>query len=84
MIQLSSTTFNVIERAHEEKLRIEYMINRELMLNAGRIISVLILIFMLIVFSGGDVIRYYLIIIGVTPIVSAYFVVKLKKVLSGE
>ena len=47
LIQLNSATFNVIDRNHEEDMRIEYIINKDLVLNGGRIISVLILITLL-------------------------------------
>lgn len=84
MIQMSSTTFNVINRAHEENMRIEYMVNRDWVLNGGRILSSLILIAMLGIFGGSSILRYYLIIIGAAPIASAYFLSGLKKVLKGE
>ena len=83
IIQMSSTTFNVINRAHEEDMRIEYMINKDWVLNGGRIISSLILIAMLKLFGGSGMLRYYLIIIGAAPILSAYFIAQLRDVLTG-
>ncbi|MDP4089190.1 MAG: MFS transporter [Bacillota bacterium] len=84
MIQMSSSTFNVINGAHEEDMRIEYMVNKDWALNGGRVISSLILVAMLSIFGGSGILRYYLILIGAAPIVSAYFIAGLKKVLRGE
>jgi MFS transporter, YQGE family, putative transporter len=84
MIQLTSSTYNVINRAHDENMRIEYMINKDLMLNTGRIISAGILLILLNVSSDPAVLQGYLLFIGVAPIVSGYFLSKLKKVLLGE
>lgn len=80
-IQLYSSTFNVINRAHEENMRIEYMINKDLMLNTGRIISLVILIILLTTFKNPSVFKFYLVFIGLTPIVSGYFLRKLRWVL---
>ena len=84
LIQLSSSTFNVINRAHEEDMRIEYMINKDLALNSGRVISAGILILALKVFKEANILRYYLTFIGAAPVLAAYFVARLKKVLVGE
>lgn len=83
IIQLSSSTFNVINRAHEENMRIEYMINKDLMLNTGRIISLIILITLLTTFENFSILKFYLVFIGVAPIASGYFLRKLKRVLQG-
>lgn len=83
IIQLSSATFNVINRAHEEDLRVEYMINKELAINCGRVMSALILLILLTMFKNIRVLNYFLIFIGVAPLISGYFLVKLKKVLSS-
>lgn len=82
-IQLSSSTFNVINRAHEENMRIEYMINKDLMLNSGRVISLTILIILLTTFKNSSILKFYLAFIGLAPILSGYFLRKLKKVLEG-
>jgi YQGE family putative transporter len=84
MIQLTSSTYNVISRAHDEDLRVEYMINRDLMLNGGRIVSVGILLILLHISAEIKLLQGYLVFIGLAPIVSGYFLSKLKKVLLGE
>ena len=84
MIQLSSSTFNVINRVHEEDMRVEYVINKEIVLNIGRIISSLILILVLNIFKGPYVIKIYLLFIGIIPIVSGYFLARLKNVLLNK
>lgn len=82
IIQLSSSTFNVINRAHDENLRVEYMINRDIVLNVGRIISIVILIVLLKLFKGTNVLTVYLIFIGIAPLASGYFLLKLKNLLA--
>lgn len=84
LIQLTSTTFNVISRAHDEDMRVEYMINRDIMLNAGRIISGTILLILLNISAEPSVLQGYLIFIGLAPMVSGYFLSKLKNVLLGQ
>lgn len=84
LIQLNSATFNVIDRMHENDMRIEYMINKDIVLNGGRIVSVLILIVLLILFRPPGVLRGYLVILGLVPIASGYFLGKLRGVLAGN
>jgi YQGE family putative transporter len=84
VIQLSSSTFNVINRVHQEDLRIEYMINKDIALNLGRIISALILLILLTAFKTRDILKIYLLFIGFVPIFSGYYLSKLKKVLYAE
>lgn len=83
MIQLSSSTYNVINRAHDEDMRIEYMINKDLALNLGRIISSSILLILINVSDNPSILQWYLLLIGLAPIVSGYFLSTLKKVLDG-
>ena len=83
MIQLSSSTYNVIDRIHQEDMRIEYMINKDLVLNCGRSISAIILIILLSSFKSTNTLKGYLIFIGLAPLVSGYFLRKLTKVLEG-
>lgn len=83
LIQLSSSTYNVISRAHDEDMRIEYMINKDIALNTGRIVSSSILLALLYIASDSSIWRGYLIFIGLAPIVAGYFLGKLKKVLAG-
>jgi YQGE family putative transporter len=84
LIQLNSSTYNVINRAHDEDMRIEYMINRDIMLNSGRIVSAGILLILLNISAELSVLQGYLIFIGLAPAVSGYFLGMLKKVLLGE
>ncbi|OGO78577.1 MAG: MFS transporter [Clostridiales bacterium GWB2_37_7] len=84
MIQLTSSTYNVINRAHDEEMRIEYMINRDLMLNGGRIVSAGILLILLNISAEPSILQGYLLFIGLGPVISGYFLGKLKKVLLGE
>jgi YQGE family putative transporter len=65
-------------------MRIEYMINRDIMLNSGRIVSAGILLILLNISAELSVLQGYLIFIGLAPAVSGYFLGMLKKVLLGE
>jgi YQGE family putative transporter len=83
-IQLYSSTFNVIDRSHEEDMRIEYMINKDFVLNLGRIISSLILLVLISIFKDSSILKAYLLLIGVVPLVSAYFLRRLTRILEGK
>lgn len=83
LIQLNSATFNVIDRNHQEDLRIEYMINKDLVLNSGRTISALILILLLSLLKTSATLKFYLLFLGLVPIISGYFLVKLREVFEG-
>ena len=84
IIQLSSSTFNVINRAHDEDMRIEYMINKDIAINCGRIISALILISLLYIFKDTSILKVYLFFIGLAPVAAGFFLRKLKAVLEGS
>ncbi|MPN33715.1 hypothetical protein SDC9_181206 [bioreactor metagenome] len=83
MIQWSSSTFNVVNRVHEENMRIEYMINRDIALNSGRAVSAILLLILLTKFNDISILKFYLVVISLAPLVSGYFLRKLKKVLEG-
>ncbi|MCM0649931.1 MFS transporter [Clostridium swellfunianum] len=84
LIQFSSSTFNVINRAHDEDLRIEYMINKDIVINAGRIISAAILVILLLIFNDTSILKVYLLFIGLAPVAAGFFLRKLKAVLEGD
>lgn len=83
-IQLSSSTFNVIDKSHDEDMRIEYLINKDYVLNFGRIASSLILLLLISFFKGPLILRVYLLIIAAVPLASAYFLRKLTRILEGK
>ncbi len=78
IIQLSSSTFNVIDKAHENDMRVEYMINKDIAINTGRIISSIILLILLTTSEGLSSLKIYLAFIGLMPIIAAYFLRRLK------
>ncbi len=84
LIQLNSATFNVISEEHEEDRRIEYMINKDFVVNLGRISSAGVLIAMLFVSKELSILRFYLLFIGLAPLASGFFLGKLKTILDGE
>ena len=84
LIQLNSATFNIIDRNHEKDMRIEYMINKDLVLNSGRIISALILITLLSLFNASSTLKFYLLFLGIVPIASGYVLGKLRGVFEGK
>lgn len=77
LIPMTSATYNLIDKSKEKNLRTEYIINRELALNTGRIISISILISLLSFFNRERVLNYYLLLLGFTPLFSLYFLRKL-------
>ncbi len=81
MVQLSSATFNIIDTQDDTGKRIEYMINRDMVLNGGRAISVSILILLLMLFKDVSILKFYLIFLGIMPLVAGYFLRKIKGVL---
>jgi MFS transporter, YQGE family, putative transporter len=84
LIQQSSSTFNVINRAHDEDMRIEYMINKDIAINSGRTISSLILVILLYIFKEISILKAYLLFIGIAPIAAGFFLRKLRAVLEGS
>lgn len=83
VIQWSSSAFNVIDRVHEKNMRIEYLINRDIVLNSGRAVSAIILLILLVKFKDVSVLKFYLLFISIAPSISGYFLGKLKGVLEG-
>lgn len=84
LIQLNSATFNVIDRNREKDMRIEYMINKDIALNSGRIASVLILILLLTLSKSWVMLRMYLVILGLVPLIAGYSLSRLRGVLGGK
>ncbi|GAA0182361.1 MFS transporter [Clostridium sediminicola] len=76
IIQQNSSVFNIIDRNHEEDMRVEYIINKDIALNTGRIISSIILIVLLMKFDNFEILKFYLGFIGLAPVISGYFLRK--------
>jgi YQGE family putative transporter len=83
LIQLNSSTFNSIDRNHENNMRIEYMINKDLVLNFGRIASVLVLVVLLSFFEVSSSLKGYLLFLSLVPLASGYSLRRLGVVLDG-
>lgn len=75
---LNSASFNVITEYHEENLRAEYVINKEIILNIGRIISTILLILLLKTVKQAYVLNYFLLFLGSMQIISLFFLRKMK------
>lgn len=73
IIPMSSASFNVINEYHEESLRAEYVINKEIVLNLGRIISTLVLIVLLVFVKQKQVLNFFLLFLGCTQLISLFF-----------
>lgn len=84
VIQFSSATFNVINRTNEEESNVEYMINRELVLNYGRIISTSLLLILFSSFKDMKMLKFFLLFIGAFPLVSSYYLGKLNSILGSK
>ena len=78
LVPLSSASFNIISLQHEEDLRVEYIINKEIMLNSGRFISTVILIGLLTFFGNESHLNYFLLFVGCAQLFSMAFLRKLK------
>lgn len=75
-VPLSSASFNIINKNHDENLRIEYLISKDIMLNIGRIISSGMLILLLSFVKYDRILNYYLLFIGSAQLYSLYFLRK--------
>jgi MFS transporter, YQGE family, putative transporter len=75
---MSSASYNVINEYHEESLRAEYVINKEIVLNIGRIISTLVLIALLVFVKRTYILNYYLLFLGSTQLISLFFLRKMQ------
>lgn len=78
LVPLSSASFNVINEYHEENLRVEYVINKEIVLNLGRIVSTLVLLGLIIFFKQAYMLNFFLLFLGTAQIVSMLFLRKLR------
>jgi MFS transporter, YQGE family, putative transporter len=78
IVPFSSAGFNVIDRNHEEDLRIEYVINKEIVLNAGRIVSIVVLILLLSLMKSPRLLNWFLLVIGSAQLFSLFFLRKMK------
>lgn len=78
IVPVASASFNILSRSNEEKMRTEYMINREFALNVGRIFSTSLLIAILTFVKNKRVLNYFLLFIGSAQLISLYFLRKIK------
>lgn len=78
LVPFSSASFNIISLQNQEDLRVEYIINREIMLNSGRIICSLALIGILWFIKYERSLNYFLLFLGCTQIISLFFLRKMK------
>ncbi len=77
-VPMTSATFNILAKHNEENMRIEYIINRDIALNTGRIISTALLMIFLTFIKNDRVLNYFLLFIGSGQLISLYFLKKLK------
>lgn len=78
IVPVNSATFNILCRSHEEKYRVEYIINKDIALNIGRIISITILITFLKFIDYDRFLNYYLLFLGSAQFISLYYLRKIK------
>ncbi|OPJ56980.1 MFS transporter [Alkalithermobacter paradoxus] len=76
-IPMNSASFNILDKEHEECMRIEYIINKDIALNIGRIISTFILIGLLTFVKNSRALNYFLLFISCSQFISIYFLRKL-------
>ena len=77
-VPMTSATFNTLAQHHEENMRIEYIINRDIALNAGRILSTTLLMTLLTFIRNDRVLNYFLLFIASSQLISLYFLKRLK------
>ncbi|WFD11593.1 MFS transporter [Tepidibacter hydrothermalis] len=77
-VPMTSATFNVLSQHNEENMRIEYIINRDIALNTGRIVSTTLLMIFLTFIKNERVLNYFLLFIGSGQLIALYFLKKLK------
>ncbi|ACL75774.1 MFS transporter [Ruminiclostridium cellulolyticum] len=77
LVPFSSASFNIISIQHQDDLRLEYIINKEIMLNSGRIVSLLILISLLWFIKYDWSLNFFLLFIGCTQLIALYFLRKM-------
>lgn len=78
IVPMTSASFNVINEYHEEDMRVEYVINKEIALNLGRSVSSSILILLLMFVKNDRLLNYFLIFIGSAQLISLYFLRRLR------
>jgi len=78
MIPINSATFNILNINHLEEYRVEYIINKEIIINLGRILSTVILILLLTYVQNERILNYFLLFIGSAQLISIYFLRKIK------
>lgn len=77
MVPFVSMTYDVIGKArHAAEWRIEYVVGRELFLNLGRILSVLIFIATILLFEAEKALPYYILFFGNSQILLYIFIRK--------
>jgi len=79
MVPFISMTYDVIGKAkHAAEWRIEYVVGRELFLNLGRIISILIFMGLITFFDEKKSLPYFIILLGNAQILIYYFIRKVQ------
>ncbi|GGK20705.1 MFS transporter [Caldalkalibacillus thermarum] len=75
MVPFLSMTYDVIGRAKKAaEWRIEYIVGRELFLNGGRILSILVFIAAVLLFHPKEALPYYIIVVGNAQLLLYYFI----------
>jgi YQGE family putative transporter len=79
MVPLVSMTYDIIGKAKKAaEWRIEYVVARELFLNAGRIISILFFISTILLFEAEKALPYFIIILGNAQMLLYFFIRKIE------
>ncbi|WP_099187313.1 MFS transporter [Tepidibacter mesophilus] len=77
-VPMTSATFNVLAQHHEDNMRIEYIISRDIALNTGRILCTTLLMILLTFIKNDRVLNYFLLFIGSGQLIALYFLRKIK------
>jgi YQGE family putative transporter len=75
MVPLISLTYDVIGQAkHAAQWRIEYVVGRELFLNGGRVVSILLFLAVLGLFNDEQGLPYFIMLVGQAQLFVYYFI----------
>lgn len=75
MVPFLSMTYNVIGKAKKAaEWRIEYIVGKELFLNAGRIIGILLFIGVLSLFEIKDALPYFILVVGHSQLIVHFLI----------
>lgn len=79
MVPFLSLTFDVIGKArHAANWRIEYIVGRELFMNTGRILSIIMFLIIISLFNEEKALPYFILVLGNAQLLLYFFIRKIR------